>query len=235
MSSMLELEDIRFSWPRQPEPTLQIDALSVAPGEAVFLIGPSGCGKTTLLSLIAGILTPQQGRVYFDGQRVDILAASARDRLRADQLGIIFQLFNLLPYLSVRDNVLLSARFSAARAGRAVTGSGSVTAEAERLLDRLGLPPALWNRPATALSVGQQQRVAAARALLGRPALLLADEPTSALDTAHRDRFIRLLLEEAEAAGSALLFVSHDVSLAGQFSRVLDLSCLNQAGRGGDA
>ncbi|MFN3714863.1 MAG: ABC transporter ATP-binding protein [Alcanivoracaceae bacterium] len=231
MSSMLELEDIHFSWPRQPGPTLRIDALSVAPAEAVFLIGPSGCGKTTLLSLIAGILTPQQGRVYLDGQRLDILPASARDRLRADRLGIIFQLFNLLPYLSVRDNVLLSARFSPARAARAVAETGSVKAEAERLLDRLGLEPALWNRPATELSVGQQQRVAAARALLGRPALLLADEPTSALDSTHRDRFIRLLREEAEAAGSALLFVSHDVSLAGQFSRVLDLSTLNQAGR----
>jgi putative ABC transport system ATP-binding protein len=226
---MLQLDDIRFSWPGQPEPSLLIDSLSVAPAEAVFVIGPSGCGKTTLLSLIAGILIPERGRVSLDGQRLDLLSASARDRLRADRLGIIFQLFNLLPYLSVRDNVMLSARFSRARAERAAQTSGTVAAEAERLLERLGLDRSLWSKPATDLSVGQQQRVAAARALLGRPALLLADEPTSALDAGYRDRFIALLQEEAEAAGSALLFVSHDIGLAGRFSRVLDLSTLNRA------
>lgn len=226
---MLSLQDICFSWPRQNQPVMQLEKLEVAAGERIFLRGPSGSGKTTLLSLIAGIATPQQGKILFRDQDLVQWSGSRRDRWRADQLGIVFQLFNLLPYLSVLDNVLLGARFSAARSQRAEAASGSVQQEATRLLSRLGLSQAICSRPATALSVGQQQRVAVARALLGRPALLLADEPTSALDGEHRDQFIQLLIEEADAAGSALLFVSHDVTLAKHFSRTLDLPEINRA------
>ncbi|MCC1496690.1 ABC transporter ATP-binding protein [Alcanivorax sp. 1008] len=231
MSNLLSLQNVSYQWPGASEPVLQIGQLSLAAAERVFIIGPSGCGKTTLLSLIAGIAVPQAGQVIFQGEQVSGWRSSQRDRLRADQFGIIFQVFNLLPYLSVLDNVLLTAKFSASRRCQAEQLSGSATAEAERLLERLGLPEELWQRPATALSVGQQQRVAAARALFGRPALLLADEPTSALDSEHRDRFIPLLMEECEAAGAALLFVSHDVSLSQHFSRVLDLRELNKSAR----
>jgi len=227
--SMLLLQNIRFSWPGQGQPVMQLERLEVAAQERIFLRGPSGSGKTTLLSLIAGIASPQQGSICFQGQDLVQWSGSRRDRWRADQLGIVFQLFNLLPYLSVLDNVLLSTRFSTARRQRAEASAGSARQEATRLLFRLGLQESLWSRPATALSVGQQQRVAAARALLGRPALLLADEPTSALDGDHRDQFIQLLIEEAEAAGSALLFVSHDMTLAKHFSRTIDLSEINRA------
>jgi putative ABC transport system ATP-binding protein len=229
MTALLSLDNIRFCWPGQPQPALQIASLQIAAAERVFVIGPSGCGKTTLLSLIAGMVSAQAGAIHFAGQDLRRLSASQRDRLRADEIGIIFQLFNLLPYLSVLDNVLLTAQFSRQREQRAIQCSGSPRAEAERLLQRLGLDAALWQRPVTDLSVGQQQRVAAARALLGRPALLLADEPTSALDTQHRDRFIQLLDEECRDAGTALLFVSHDLNLAGHFSRTLDLAALNKA------
>ena len=229
MTDLLALHGISFRWPGAAQPVMQIDQFAVQEAERLFVIGPSGCGKTTLLSLIAGIASPQSGEIIFQGTRVSDWRPSRRDRLRADQFGIIFQLFNLLPYLSVLDNVLLAAQFSSLRRDRAAQISGSAKAEAERLLERLGLPAALWSRSTTELSVGQQQRVAAARALFGRPALLLADEPTSALDGEHRDRFIALLTEECEQAGTALLFVSHDVSLAQHFSRTVDLRQLNRS------
>ena len=202
---------------------LDIAALDVAAGDTVFIRGPSGCGKSTLLSLMAGVLVAGGGQVQALGQSWAGLSPSRRDRHRADHLGYIFQQFNLLPYLSVLDNVRLPLRFSAARAARAGPGA------AERLLERSGLPQPLWHRPVTALSVGQQQRVAAARALIGGPALVIADEPTSALDEDLREAFMALLLDTCAEAGSALLFVSHDARLATRFGRVLDLPGLNRA------
>jgi putative ABC transport system ATP-binding protein len=129
-------------------------------------------------------------------------------------VGVVFQQFNLLPYLTVLDNVLLPCRFSALRASRCV---GGPAAAAQALLQRSGLPAALWPRRADALSVGQQQRVAAARALIGGPELVIADEPTSALDAALRDDFMALLMDACAAAGSTLIFVSHDERLAARF------------------
>lgn len=225
MDEVLRIADLRYAWPGQPAPTVVIDHLVMTPGERVFLHGPSGSGKSTLLALIAGLVTPQHGTITLLGERFDQQGAAARDRLRANQLGIIFQQFNLLPYLDVRSNVCLPCRLSKARAGRA----GNVNQAAERLLEAMDLPSDLWPRRADQLSVGQQQRVAAARALIGQPALVLADEPTSALDTNRQQQFIALLFEQVQASGSALLFVSHDLNLASQFDRQLDLATLNQA------
>jgi putative ABC transport system ATP-binding protein len=219
----LQIDAMRYRWPGSPADVLQIDTLAVAPGERVFLRGPSGCGKSTLLSLMAGVLLPDAGRVALLGQPWSALSSARRDRRRADHLGYIFQQFNLLPYLSVLDNVRLPVRFSAQRAKRVRAG------DAERLLERSGLAEALWRRPASALSVGQQQRVAAARALIGRPALVVADEPTSALDEDLRESFMALLLDSCTEAGSALVFVSHDSRLAAHFDRQLDLAELNRA------
>jgi putative ABC transport system ATP-binding protein len=189
----------------------------------VFLHGPSGCGKSTLLGLLAGVLLPQSGRVNLLGQDWAELPSSRRDAFRADHVGYIFQQFNLLAYLSVLDNVLLPCRFSAARAKRALPGA------AQSLLERVELPQALWTKPAGELSVGQQQRVAAARALIGTPEIVIADEPTSALDAALRDNFMALLLGATRAAGSTLVFVSHDERLAAAFDRRLSLPELNRA------
>ena len=220
---MVSIRDLRFRWPRAAADCVAIESLDVAAGEAVFLYGPSGCGKSTLLGLLAGVLVPQAGRVSVLGQEWAQLSGARRDARRADHVGYIFQQFNLLPYLSVLDNVLLPCRFSAARAKRAPAGA------AQALLARVGLAEALWARPAAELSVGQQQRVAAARALIGMPALVIADEPTSALDAALRDGFMDLLLGATRAAGSTLVFVSHDERLAARFDSRLSLPDINTA------
>lgn len=221
---LLELDRLRFAWPAQP-PCLDIEHFELTAGEQVFLHGPSGSGKSTLLNLLAGVLTPQAGRLTLLGHDLTLLSGPARDRLRADHMGIIFQQFNLIPYLSVLDNVLLPCRFSRRRRERA----GDAHEAAARLLRHLDLDAALWHRTATALSVGQQQRVAAARALIGRPELIIADEPTSSLDTQRQAAFLDLLLDECTQVGAALLFVSHDHRLAGRFTREVALLEINRA------
>ena len=225
---MLDLQGVRFAWRGAPD-CLAIDALSVERGEAVFLHGPSGCGKSTLLALLAGVLVPRKGRVALAGQDWAALSAAKRDAFRADHVGFVFQQFNLLPYLSAIDNVLLGCAFSAARARRTMQADGSPHAAARRLLGEVALPTSHWERRAVELSVGQQQRVAAARALVGRPDVVIADEPTSALDAALREGFMDLLLGECRAAGSTLVFVSHDERLAARFDRSLSLPAINRA------
>ena len=222
---LVELSGVRFRWPRAAEDSLHVPSFTLARGERVFVRGPSGSGKSTLLSLIAGILLPSEGSVRFMGRDWSSLSGARRDGYRADHIGYVFQQFNLLPYLSVLDNALLGCRFSQLRAQRA----GDAKREAGRLLERAGLQPALWSRRATELSVGQQQRVAAVRALLGRPELVIADEPTSALDEELREAFMQVLAEDCAEAGSALAFVSHDPRLAAGFDREVDIRKLGVA------
>lgn len=200
----------------------------------MFVHGPSGCGKSSLLALAAGVLLAQHGRVSLCGRDWRALGRSARDRWRVDHVGIVFQQFNLLPYLSVLDNVLLPCRFSAQRHRAAALQGGSPRAQAGHWLSAMGLEESLWARQPGQLSVGQQQRVAAARALVGLPALVIADEPTSALDEDRRDAFVDVLLSACADAGSALLFVSHDRRIAPRFQRQVALPALNRAaGRAG--
>jgi len=224
------LEGLRFAWPGAPDACLDIHGFTIAPGERLFLHGPSGCGKSTLLGILAGVIAPTTGTARIGATDVAALPAAARDRFRADHIGIIFQQFNLLPYLSILDNVLLPCRFSARRRRRASQGGAGPRAEADRLLGRLGIDPALRQRPVAELSVGQQQRVAAARALIGAPDLIVADEPTSALDERNQRHFLALLLAEC-AAPSALVLVSHDLRLAERFDRSVALADLNRAAR----
>jgi putative ABC transport system ATP-binding protein len=174
---------------------------------------------------------PQKGELNVLGRRLDRLGSVQRDHFRAHHIGYIFQMFNLIPYLSMVDNVMLPCRFSKARHVRALQRSPSLEKEAIRLLEHLDMAHAdLLHRSVTALSVGQQQRVAAARALMGAPELLIADEPTSSLDADRREAFVRLLFQECEQAGSTLVFVSHDASLEGLFDRTIRLAELNTAG-----
>ena len=222
---------LRFRYPGASSDALAVDRLDLAPGERLFVRGPSGCGKTTLLSLLAGVLLPSSGTVALFGREWGDLSSSGRDRLRADRVGYIFQQFNLLPYLSVIDNVLLPCGFSSLRRAHAGENVESVRASALELLEKMGLDANFAAREALALSVGQQQRVAAARALIGRPGLVIADEPTSALDESLRESFMRVLLEACAEAGSALVFVSHDGRLATRFEREVDLATLNRAAR----
>ena len=217
------IRDLRFSYVAGRE-VIDIPALEFARGETVFLHGPSGSGKTTLLGLIAGVLTPRSGHLSLLGTDLTTLSSGARDRFRASHLGYVFQMFNLIPYLSVRENITLPCRLSAERRARVTDPD----AAARALADRLEITSLLEAR-VTALSVGQQQRVAVARALIGAPELIVCDEPTSALDADRRDRFLELLFANVAAAGSTLLFVSHDLSLAERFDRTLVLRELNRA------
>ena len=226
---MIEIRDLRFAFPGASSEVLAIDALSVNAGETVFLHGPSGSGKSTLLALLAGVLVPSSGSVRVLGTAWSDLRSAERDRFRADHVGVIFQQFNLLPYLGVLDNVLLACRFSPRRTARAAEGEGSAGLAAQALLREVGLEEALWRRPAAQLSVGQQQRVAAARAVIGAPELILADEPTSALDEERRRSFVDLLLAECAAARTTLVFVSHDERLATRFDRRIALAEINHA------
>jgi len=231
---IIDLIDVTFAWPGAPI-LLDIAAFQMAPGERLFLRGASGSGKSTLLGLIAGVLQAQSGKIGVIDQDMTTLNSSQRDGLRADHLGVIFQMFNLVPYLTVTQNVALPCQFSARRR-EAVKAAGGMETEVRRLLRRLDLDDdGLLARKVTDLSVGQQQRVAAARALIGGPKLIIADEPTSALDTDRRDKFINLLMEEATASGAALLFVSHDHQLSGPFDRALDLDEINRAAKKRDA
>jgi len=220
---VVQIADLHFAWGATP--CLDIARFDVAAGEQVLLHGPSGSGKSTLLNLLAGVLLPRAGEVRVLGRSLPRLTGAERDRFRADHIGLVFQQFNLIPYLSALDNVLLPCRFSARRRERA----GDVRATAARLLRHLDLDEALWGRPAAALSVGQQQRVAAARAVIGTPELVIADEPTSALDAERQDAFLELLIADCAAAGAALLFVSHDRRLAGRFGREVALEDINRA------
>lgn len=229
-STVLEITDLRFRWPAAARDLLRIEAFAIASGESVFLQGASGSGKSTLLNLVAGVLAPGAGRISLLGADLGNTSGARRDRLRADHVGFVFQQFNLLPYLSVVDNVLLPLRFSRRRADRCGEAQGGAVAEAQRLLEALGLEAAARRaRDVTELSVGQQQRVALARGLVGRPELLVADEPTSSLDADARDDFLALLDAERAAAGAALLFVSHDAALAARFDRSVALTELNSA------
>jgi putative ABC transport system ATP-binding protein len=226
---VIDIEPLRFAWTPGGSDTLALGRLHVAHGQTVFLHGPSGCGKSTLLGLLAGVLLPTQGRVCLLGQDWAALKPGQRDAFRADHVGVIFQQFNLLPYLSVLDNVTLPCRFSSVRRERC-QAAGGPEAVAQNWLQRMGLPQALWMRRADALSVGQQQRVAAARALMGQPELILADEPTSALDAALRQDFMGWLLQAARDAGSTLVCVSHDEQQAARFDVQWSLPALQQAG-----
>jgi len=231
---LLALRDVQYRWRPDAPLALHIERLDIAQGERLFIRGPSGSGKTTLLGLMGGVLSPGSGQIHLAGTDLAALTAAARDRLRADMIGFVFQMFNLIPYLSVLDNVLLPCRFSRRRQERASAAQEPAT-EARRLLARLGLhEQGLPGRDVAELSVGQQQRVAVARALIGRPGIVIADEPTSALDADNRDEFLDLLQEECAASAAALLFVSHDTSLARHFDRSLDMRTLNRALDNGD-
>ena len=230
------LQAVTFAFQRSPR-ILDIEHLRIAQGESVFLHGPSGSGKTTLLSLISGVLQPATGSVHVLGQDMAPLSAAVRDTLRGSSMGYIFQGFNLIPYLTVAENIALPCQLHPQR--RAHIVSASVADEVQRLARHLDIHTQL-NAPVTQISVGQQQRVAIARAVIGSPALLIADEPTSSLDTDRRDAFLTLLMEvtdEARARNShtTLLFVSHDRSLAAHFDRTLSLESINRVAHTAEA
>ncbi|MBX2835475.1 MAG: ABC transporter ATP-binding protein [Gammaproteobacteria bacterium] len=228
--TVVSLRDVRFAWNPLSDPVLDIETFDMAQGEKVFLYGPSGSGKSTLLSIIAAVVQPQAGTVTVDGVDLGTLSGSALDRFRADHIGLVFQQFNLLPFLNILDNVALPCRFSTLRKQRAMESTGTLKDEAIRLLQTMQLPESAYQaRSAMQLSVGQQQRVAVARALMGKPSLIIADEPTSSLDMDARTAFLELLFTEVESTNASVLFVSHDASLQSMFDRSIRLDELNAA------
>jgi len=224
---IIALKNVAFRWPGRDGFGLSIPDFTVQPREAVLLLGESGSGKSTLLSLICGTVLAQTGTVQVAGQEVRALAKGARDRFRAEQIGMVFQQFNLLPFGSVLDNITLPLRFAPERRKRC----GDAPAKAAALCQALGLPEGILRAKAATLSVGQQQRVAVARALIGAPPILIADEPTSALDETRQAQFLDLLFAQVKAQGSSLLMVSHDPRMAQRFDRVLKMEDLVQRER----
>ena len=232
-AATVEIDSVVFAWKEGQRDVIDVAHFAVAAGERVFVEGPSGSGKSTLLSLIGGVTSPREGAVRILGTEISRMPSRHRDRFRADHVGFVFQMFNLVPYLSMIDNVTLPCRFSRRRRERAGARTGTPEAEARRLLARLGLDhDDLLSRTVTDLSIGQQQRVAAARALIGAPELIVADEPTSALDEGTRGRFLDLLSAQCDEAGASLLFASHDTRLGAAFDRRVSLLELNRTESG---
>lgn len=226
--NIINLKNIKFNYPNQERTTLDVPDFCIAAGQKVFLYGPSGCGKTTLLEMLSGILLPQTGEVKINETDLTKLNSSERDFFRAANIGYIFQSFNLIPYLSVAENITLPLYLNSER--RKNVSVQNESTELQYLCEHLGLLDFL-SRPVTELSVGQQQRVAAARAFLGKPKLILADEPTSALDFDHREKFIQLLFTLCEKQKTSVLFVSHDKTLQNLFDQSVSLQDINKAGQ----
>jgi putative ABC transport system ATP-binding protein len=216
---LVEMVNLKFSYPEsQGFWALNVDSFQLRPGEKIFLAGPSGSGKTTFLEMIAGLLQPKEGKIQVLGHDFSVLSSQSKDRVRQKEMSFIFQNFNLVPYLTVEENILLPFWLGY----RDERNQSQVLLELNRLLQSLRIE-GLRSQRASQLSVGQSQRVAAARAFLKKPKLLLADEPTSALDADHRDEFLKILFEMSREANSSLIFVSHDKSLQGLFDRVIQV------------
>lgn len=224
---ILSLNDVRYRWPGRTSFGLHVPDLTLGQSETVLLLGESGSGKSTLLSLICGTIVAESGQVNVSGTDIAALTAGRRDRFRAEQIGLIFQQFNLLPFATVQDNILLPLKFAPQRRDRI----NDPVIEATRLCRELGLPDGVLRDKAGALSVGQQQRVAAARALIGTPPLIIADEPTSALDAATQATFLGLLFAQSRAHGTTVLMVSHDARLSNQFDRVIQMDDIARSER----
>ena len=197
--------------------------IEVERGERLLIRGFSGCGKTTLLSLIAGALKLQNGDIKFDGNEYSKMSSLLLDKFRADHIGYIFQTLNLIPFLSVSENIALGIKFSKSRKSKV----NDLNQEIVRLVNSLGLGKEVLKTPVNRLSVGQQQRVAVARALLGKPDLILADEPTSALDSGTTQKFLNEVMETFDSTRQAIIMVSHDTSIAPYFDSVIDFNSNN--------
>tara|TARA_B100001094_G_scaffold318610_1_gene362413 strand:+ start:5572 stop:6255 length:684 start_codon:yes stop_codon:yes gene_type:complete len=217
----LTIKDLNFSYEIN-QTIINIKDLEISPGQRVFLYGPSGSGKSTFLNLLCGISPTSQGQILYNDVEFHNLAPSDRDRFRAEHIGVIFQQFNLIPYLNILENIQLASYFSPYQ-------FSETKQNIQHIFERLSLSDNLLKQRADTLSVGQQQRVAIARALINHPSIIIADEPTSALDSDSRDDFIKLLFECTDSLQSTIIFVSHDESLSKHFETKLHLNHINHA------
>lgn len=222
MNPSIEIKDLSFSYNGKDQ-ILSIPNFSVNAGEKVFVYGNSGSGKSTLLNIISGVLGTNNGTLNLLGQDIRSLSTSKRDRFRGDHIGFVFQSFNLIPYLTIYENILLPLKTSKKRSSKITK---NLQAEISRITTHLKIDQFL-DKKVSELSVGQQQRVAVARALIGNPEIIIADEPTSSLDEDVTDSFMKLLLDEHQKNNFTLLFVSHDKRLAKYFDREVSLAEIN--------
>src|SRR5262245_48750061 len=223
---MLQLRNVKKTYTEpdgSPLPILDIPSFSVADSEQMVLVGKSGSGKTTLLHVIAGITRADRGEIVIDGINLASLSEAGMDKVRAAKIGYVFQTFNLLPGFSALENVLLGMTFARGRKD---------PARAKQLLDRVGLSHRLTHKP-TALSVGEQQRVAVARALANRPSLLLADEPTANIDPRNQQKIVDLIRDTCREEAVSLIIVTHSLEVAGQFERIDKLEEINRVASNG--
>jgi putative ABC transport system ATP-binding protein len=226
---IIKFSNILFSYDKVlnkkvPNLVLNIPKWQVSRGQHTFISGVSGSGKSTLLNLLSGINSPDSGELIMLGQTLTKMSGKQLDVFRAKNIGVIFQQLNLIPYLSVLDNILLAAHLA-----KKTNDKTALQNRIELLIAKLNLPLSILSKQASELSVGQQQRVAIVRAMVNEPAILIADEPTSALDQQSKSAFLALLFELVKSTNCTLLFVSHDQSLAEQFESVVEMSVLNQA------
>lgn len=225
LANIIDISNLRFCWNDKSDFEFCIDNFQVPEGETLFLHGPSGSGKTTLLSLLCGVISADSGQLNILEQDFTKMSSAKRDQFRADHIGVIFQMFNLIPYLTTIENVTLACHFSPLRSKKALQNSATIEDEAKRLLAHLDMiDEDLLHKPVNELSIGQQQRVAAARALMGSPEIIVADEPTSSLDANRCHGFLELLFKECQESGSTLVFVSHDMRLKSEFARSVQLN-----------
>ena len=223
MINSIKIKDLKFSY-KKNEVILDIPILVINKNEKVFIHGPSGSGKSTLLNLMAGVLTPTLGEVTILGKNLALMSQSEKDKMRGDHIGFIFQNFNLISYLTIYENILLPLKSSKLRTSQL---DRNISEEISRLAENLKIKDYLHKR-ITQLSVGQQQRVAVARALIGGPEIVIADEPTSSLDEDVTDSFMQLLLEEYKKKKFSLIFVSHDKRLSKYFERKIFISEISE-------
>lgn len=224
MSAFLSVKNLKFSFGHKNSKAkniLNIADLEILKGEKIFLFGPSGCGKSTFLEIIAGVLSCNEGQILIAGQALQKMNSKQKDFFRSQNIGYIFQNFNLLPYLSIFENITLPLYLNKK------IKNIDVEITVKNICQRLGIFD-LLNQSVSQLSVGQQQRVAVARALISQPELILADEPTSALDFDHRDQFLKLLFEICTEKNITLIFVSHDHSLKNLFDRSVSFNEINK-------
>lgn len=221
-SDCVEIQGLEFGYgPHEVRPLLKVPAFTMKRAEKVFLFGESGSGKSTLLNILSGVLSPTKGSVKVCGQDLTQLSARARDHLRGQKLGVIFQQFNLVNYLTALENIKLPALFH---------HLPDAHERAIQLSEKLGLTKVMDQKAAT-LSLGEQQRVAAARAMLGKPELIIADEPTSSLDGPNSERFMQGLFDLALENQTAILFVSHDTRLQSHFEKSVSIHELQKGVR----
>ena len=220
----LEVSDLNFSWHKNSPAILDIKSLSISLGQSLFIQGSSGSGKSTLLNLLSGVLKSEKGSISLLGQPFSSLSNAKRDQFRANHIGYIFQQFNLLPYLSVIDNVLLPVKLSVTRRKGERHNASTLIDEAKHWLNQLRVPENLFYEKVSRLSIGQQQRVAAARAMIGSPEIIIADEPTSALDHDNVHNFMDVLVNQCQEIKSSLVFVSHDTQLGDYFDQTYSLN-----------